>query len=184
MKALRASADVADIRLERKLRYGCAKLKARGQFRSRTRHASAVPEAVGSFQAVTNNTPAHTTIGEKRSWSQDEPCRDAQKYPWHMGNPAEGVPSKAQGQSCQGVSTIPGTPATSPDDSIDPEDDVVSGVSLHETGGSLAHGAASVVLGIPQAEHEKLLLEMSCLRDTLGKNQSALDGTQTRVQAL
>ena len=33
-------------------------------------------------------------------------------------------------------------------------------------------------------EHEKVLLELSGLRETLGKTQSALDATKARVQAL
>ena len=41
-----------------------------------------------------------------------------------------------------------------------------------------------MVVGVPREEHEKLLLEMSCLLETLGKTQSAHDATQTRVQAL
>ena len=46
--SLRASASVADVRLERKLRYEYAKLKARGQLSTRTRYASATPVATGS----------------------------------------------------------------------------------------------------------------------------------------
>uniref|UniRef100_M4B7H5 Uncharacterized protein n=1 Tax=Hyaloperonospora arabidopsidis (strain Emoy2) TaxID=559515 RepID=M4B7H5_HYAAE len=41
-----------------------------------------------------------------------------------------------------------------------------------------------VAVGVPKEEHEKVLLEMSGLRETLGKTQSALDATQARVQVL
>ena len=74
-----------------------------------------------------------------------------------------------------------GTHATSPDIGIGHDDDVVSGVSPHETGGSLAHPAASVEVDVPKEEHEKVLLELNGLRETLGKTQSALDATQARV---
>ena len=39
-------------------------------------------------------------------------------------------------------------------------------------------------VGVPKREHEKVILELSGLRETLGKAQSALDATQSRVQAL
>uniref|UniRef100_M4BZ15 Uncharacterized protein n=1 Tax=Hyaloperonospora arabidopsidis (strain Emoy2) TaxID=559515 RepID=M4BZ15_HYAAE len=81
-------------------------------------------------------------------------------------------------------SPTPGTHATSPDIGIGHDDDVVSRVSSHGTGGSLAHRAASVEVGVPKEEHEKVLLELSGLRETLGKIQSALEETQARVQAL
>ena len=50
--------------------------------------------------------------------------------------------------------------------------------------GSLAHRAASVVVGVPNEEHEKLLFELSYLREPLSKTQSALDAMQARVQEL
>ena len=39
-------------------------------------------------------------------------------------------------------------------------------------------------VGVPKEEHEKVLLELNGLRETLGKTQSALDATQAHVQAL
>uniref|UniRef100_M4BDB3 Uncharacterized protein n=1 Tax=Hyaloperonospora arabidopsidis (strain Emoy2) TaxID=559515 RepID=M4BDB3_HYAAE len=77
-----------------------------------------------------------------------------------------------------------GTLDTLPYIGIDHDDDVVSGVSPHGTGGSLAYRAASVEVGVPKEEHQKVLLELSGLRQTLGKTQSAFDATQALVQAL
>ena len=74
-----------------------------------------------------------------------------------------------------------GTLYTSPDTGIGHDTDVISVVPPHENGGSLAHRAASVVVGIPREEHEKLLLELNGLRDSFGKTQSALDAIQAHV---
>ena len=41
-----------------------------------------------------------------------------------------------------------------------------------------------MVVGVPKEEHEKVLLDLSGLQETLGKTQSALDEMQARVQAL
>ena len=101
-----------------------------------------------------------------------DPCHDAQKHPRRMGNPAEGVSHSPTS------SPPPGTRATSPDTDIGHDDDVVSGFSPHGTGGSLDHQAASVVADVPSREHEKVILELSGLRETLGKTQNALDSRQ------
>ena len=41
-----------------------------------------------------------------------------------------------------------------------------------------------MVVGVPKEKHEKVLLELSVIRETLGKTESALDAMQARVQAL
>ena len=81
-------------------------------------------------------------------------------------------------------SSTPGTRATSPDTGIGQDDEVVSGVFPYGTGGSIYHRAASVVVGVPKTENEKLLLELSDLHETVGNNQRSLDATQTRVQPM
>ena len=95
-----------------------------------------------------------------------------------MSSPAEGVSHTPMN------SPTPRICATSSDTGIGHGDDVVSGVSSHETGGYLAHREASVVVGVPKKKHEKVLLEVSGLRATLGNTQRSLDATQARVQAL
>ena len=134
--ALRASADVADARLERWLGFEYAKFKARVQLRTRTRYASATPVATGSDPKVRSNPLSPTTIGEKHARSMEDPCYDVRKHQWRRGNPAEGVSHTPTS------SPTPGTLATSPDTGIDHDDDVVSKVSPHGTGGSLASSSS------------------------------------------
>uniref|UniRef100_M4B6B3 Uncharacterized protein n=1 Tax=Hyaloperonospora arabidopsidis (strain Emoy2) TaxID=559515 RepID=M4B6B3_HYAAE len=141
-------------------------------------YASANTVAAGAGQIVTNNPLIDTTSGGKRPRSQDDPGHDVQNHPRRMGSLAEGeshIPMS---------SPTLGTLATLPDTGIGHGDDVVSEVSPRGTGGSLSHRAASVGVGVPKEEHEKVLLEMNGLRDTLGKTHGALDATQARVQAL
>uniref|UniRef100_M4BEB3 Uncharacterized protein n=1 Tax=Hyaloperonospora arabidopsidis (strain Emoy2) TaxID=559515 RepID=M4BEB3_HYAAE len=154
--ALRDSVSVADVRLERQLRYDYAKLTARGQLLNRTLYALDTTVAASAGQTVTNNPPIDTTSGGNGLGESNTP----------MSSPN------------------PGTHATSPNIGNGHDDDVVSGVSTHGTGGFLADRAASVEVGVPKEEHEKILLELNGLRGTLGKTQSALDAKQACVQAL
>ena len=134
--------------------------------------------ATGHDPKVRSNTLPPTTIGEKRSRSQGDPGHDVQKHPRRKGSPAEGVSHISTSFS------TPGILATLLDTDIGHDDDAASGYSPHGTGGSLAHRAASVMVGVPKEEHEKVLLELRGLQETLGKTQSAPDAMQTRVQAL
>ena len=110
--ALRASVDVSDVRLERKSRYEYAKLKARGHSRTRTRYASATPVATGSDSLIRSNPLPPTTIGEKRSRAQGDPCHVVRKHPRRMVNPSEEVSHTPMS------SLNPGTRVTSPDTGI------------------------------------------------------------------
>uniref|UniRef100_M4BM89 Uncharacterized protein n=1 Tax=Hyaloperonospora arabidopsidis (strain Emoy2) TaxID=559515 RepID=M4BM89_HYAAE len=150
MYALRASVSVADVRIERKLRYDYSKLKSRGQLRNRMRYASATTVAVGAGHTVTNNPPIDTTSGGKRPRSQDDPDHDAQKHPRRMGSLTEG-----ESHIPMSSSTL-GTLATLPGIGIGHGDDVVSGVSPRGTGGSLPHRAASSALDATQARVQAL----------------------------
>ena len=93
INALRAGADKADVRLERKFRYDFGILRAKGQLRVmfRTKYATAVPMVASPHRASVVDSHAAPIAGVKRERSQVDPDRGAQKYPQHMSNLAEGV---------------------------------------------------------------------------------------------
>uniref|UniRef100_A0AAV1U7I3 Uncharacterized protein n=1 Tax=Peronospora matthiolae TaxID=2874970 RepID=A0AAV1U7I3_9STRA len=76
------------------------------------------------------------------------------------------------------------THATLPDTGIGHDDDDDSVVSRHETDDTKAHREASVVAGVPVAVHEKLVLDVKGLQETLGKTQGMLDAIQSSLQAM
>ena len=99
MWALRASASVADVRLERKMRFEYAKLKARGRLRrqrvryapaTQDSHTLATPVAASSQQALAVSSPTSPITGEKRHRQQVDPVHDVHKRPRRTVNPAIG----------------------------------------------------------------------------------------------
>ena len=88
VNARRDSASKADVRLERKLRYKFARLKAKGQLRSLYRNQYAKPVAgqtttvstvqtVAGHSVLTNEPYTPTPIGRKRVGVHADPQRDA-----------------------------------------------------------------------------------------------------------
>uniref|UniRef100_M4C6Q3 Uncharacterized protein n=1 Tax=Hyaloperonospora arabidopsidis (strain Emoy2) TaxID=559515 RepID=M4C6Q3_HYAAE len=147
VNARRASASKADVRLERKLRYKFARLKAKGQLRSLYRNQYAKPVAgqtttvstvqtVSGHSVLTSEPYTLTPIGGKRVGVQADPQRAAQNVNGVTGNLVEGVPQTPMSSQTQGIH------ATSPGTGIDLYDDVYLEASPRGTASSLARRAA------------------------------------------
>ena len=129
MVALIAIAYNEDVRLERKLSYDFAKLKAKVQLRVRLRshYAPAVPIAPSSYWALAEDPSASPITGEKRKGLEVDPDHSTQKHLRHLNNFAEGVsrtPLSSQTQA---------SPHTSPDTGIGHTDEEVAETSPHRT---------------------------------------------------
>ena len=110
--------------------------------RNHTLYASATPVVAGSAPVVRSYPLLASTFYEKRFRSQGDPNHDIQSIHGVRALLPKGFVFS------QEVFDI-GILATSPDASTDPHDNVVSGVLPRETGGLLAHRAASVVFEVP-----------------------------------
>uniref|UniRef100_A0AAV1V2H5 Uncharacterized protein n=1 Tax=Peronospora matthiolae TaxID=2874970 RepID=A0AAV1V2H5_9STRA len=164
MHALRESASVEDVRLERKLRYDFAKLKARGRLQGvlRSRYASAASAAASSRQYFVTNSHALTTTSEKRDTRQHELGRGAQKRQRRsdiLDGDESHTPMSFQTQ---------GTHATSPDIGSDHDDEVVEVPAPHKPGSSLAYQATPVAVGVSAESQTELVKRAEDLRETLG----------------
>ena len=157
---LRASKDPGDVRLERKIRFDFAKLKAKGQLRSAFMPDNeGVPiERVSTSVARTTMDRGYTRAADpymptsmsgKRRLTQVDPELGAQKRQRRTGNLAEEVP-----QTPKSFPRVD-TQATSPDTGIGPYDDVALEASPRETGDSLAR---QVTQGGPKSRRKHLML--------------------------
>ena len=162
MNALRAIASKADVRLEHRLRYEFAKLKAKCQLRSpyrnqyakpvagQTTTVSTVQTAVG-LSVLTSEPYTPTPIGGKRVGVQTDAQRDAQKHQLRKGNLVEGVPQTPMSSQTQGIH------ATSTDTGIDRCDDAALKASPHGTARSLTRQATQEEVGVSVKAYKDLV---------------------------
>ena len=158
--ALGASGDQADVRLERKLYYEFAKLKAKGRLRSVYRNQYvgtpqarfyAAASAAGSSHSMATDPNASTPSSVKRPASPADPASDARKRQRQTGSPALGEPHIPMRSLTQG------NPATSPSIGIGRRDDVAGEASPRGTVGSLARLAAQEEAGVSATAYADLL---------------------------
>ena len=90
---MRANAYKADVRLDWKLRYDFAKLRAKGQLQAIfcSHYVLAVPIDASSHRASAVEPPSAPITREKREGPQVDPDHGAQNHPRHMSNLAEGI---------------------------------------------------------------------------------------------
>uniref|UniRef100_M4C5H6 Uncharacterized protein n=1 Tax=Hyaloperonospora arabidopsidis (strain Emoy2) TaxID=559515 RepID=M4C5H6_HYAAE len=189
MSALRSCASKADVRLERKLRYEFAKLKATGQVRLlyRTQYAKPVAgptttvstvQTVAGHAVLVSEPYTPTIIGGKSVGVQADPQRNAQNRQRRTDNLAEGVPQTPMSFQNQGIH------ATSPDNGIDLCDDAASEVPPHGAVSSLARRVTQEGVDVSAQAHVDLVSEVIRLREFVAHVQTALDQSVTERKQL
>ena len=154
---------MADVHLERKLRYDFAKFRAKGRSRAscHSRYASATSVATSPGQTLTMEPSDHTTIGGKRSISKADLDRDVRKRQRHTGNLAEAVSQTPMSFPTQD------THATLPDIGFDHDVADVEVSVQRGTGGSYARRATPEVVGVSAEEHAEVIQELKSLREAV-----------------
>ena len=170
MDALRASAAVVNVRLERKLRFDFAKLKASGQLKRLYPNRYAEPTVPTSHVA--------TPTGDKRLGSATDLASVAQKRPRRMDSLVVGDPQTPMSYKTRS------NPATESDIGFGLDDDVAEVSSPHETVSSLARRAQPEVVGVTMDAHEELKAELASLRETVVRLQAAHEQSETEVRRL
>uniref|UniRef100_A0AAV1UTL3 Uncharacterized protein n=1 Tax=Peronospora matthiolae TaxID=2874970 RepID=A0AAV1UTL3_9STRA len=166
---LQDSTSLANVRLERKLRFDFATQKAKGQLRSfyRTRYAAAATYPHSSVPAAAApSTPAPT--GGKRYGSTD-PKDDVQKRQRHADNPAT-VELRTPTSS-----PTPGTLAAVPSTGTDRRDNVAAGFYQHGTVDLLARQLEQALVGESRRVVDHSVHEVQSLCDRVARLEGQMN---------
>ena len=117
--------------------------------------------AASPYPASATDPPASPLSGKEREGSQVDPKLGAQNKSTAYGQSSEGVPHISMSSQTRGIS------ATSPDNGIGHDDDIVAVTYPHGTRGPLARQATPVAAGVSSAVHPALAHEVNSLRETL-----------------
>nr|CCA21033.1 conserved hypothetical protein [Albugo laibachii Nc14] len=196
--SLRASSDVADTRLERKLRYDFANFRAKRHSRfleqiqsaelshaGQHSSATAAVAATGICRTMAEDPCTSTSIGGKRLGSRVDSERSVRKRRRRRCNIAGGEHRNPMTFKTQGI------PATSPVTVIGLDENVVTGISPHGNEGSLAHRVEWADRSVSAASHAELrqtvhnsMLGVQCLRENLAQIQGAFKQASTAITQL